>query len=224
MEPADLGLDMHRVGVGAFLDRWALRLEQREELARSFDLRGLQTCASCAACDKDCPVAQTNPDFVPSRIIGRLVAGELEAVLQSPDPWRCVDCMTCFERCHSRLGMAQVFESLKRLARERGALPAAVQSSYDMFMSTGSLGSGRPATREKLGLPESPANGLAELKKVLSASPEEDGTCRPAEDREAAAADGATSAGATTPGKSAGATSAGKTGGRSGGGAREDRP
>ena len=167
MDAAELGLDMHRVGVGPFLERWAVKLQQRAALMRSFDLRGLETCASCGACDQDCPVAQTNPDFVPSQIIARLVAGELEAVLESPDPWRCVDCMTCFERCHSRMGMAEVFENLKRLARERGAVPAAVRSSFDMFMTTGALGSGRPATREKLGLPEMQANGLDDLKRIL---------------------------------------------------------
>jgi heterodisulfide reductase subunit B len=166
--PSELGLDMHRVGVGAFLDRWAVKLDQREALVRSFDLRGLQTCATCRACDSDCPVAQSNPDFVPSTIIARLVAGDLEAVLQSPDLWLCVDCMTCFERCPSRMGMAEVFERLKRLARERGMVPAAVRTNYEAFLANGTLGAGRPATRERLGLPEVPANGLEELRKILA--------------------------------------------------------
>jgi heterodisulfide reductase subunit C len=105
---------------------------------------------------------------VPSAVISRLVAGDQDAVLDGPDLWQCVDCMTCFERCHSRLGMAEVFESLKRLARERGAIPTAVRTNYEAFLSNGVLGAGRPAVRDKLGLPETPANGLDDLKKLLA--------------------------------------------------------
>lgn len=168
LQPDMLALDMHRVGVAPFLEKWAVKLEQRAALTRTFDLTGLQICANCKACDSDCPVARSDADFVPSATINRLVAGELDAVLAGPDPWRCVDCMTCFERCHSRLGMAEVFEKLRRLARERGAVPAAVRSSFDSFMATGALGTGRASAREKLGLPEMPAGGLDDLKTVLA--------------------------------------------------------
>ncbi|OFW56562.1 MAG: hypothetical protein A2133_08610 [Actinobacteria bacterium RBG_16_64_13] len=167
-DPAELGLDMHRVGVGAFLEKWAGRLEQRATLAKTFDLNELQICAGCRACDADCPVTHAEEDFVPSRIITRLLAGDLEAILESPDPWRCTDCMTCLERCHSRIGMAEVFERLKRLAREQGHVPAAVQSSYQAFMASGTLGTGRATSREKLGLPALPANGIADLKTILA--------------------------------------------------------
>jgi heterodisulfide reductase subunit C len=173
-EPADLGLDMHRVGTGPFLEEWAARLEQRGILAQNFALGELQTCATCRACDSDCPVARAEEDFVPSVVMTRLLSGELEAVLEGPDPWRCTDCMTCYERCHSRIGMAQVFEKLRGLARERGHVPTAVRSSYEAFMTSGTLGAGRPASREKLGLPALPENGIESLRTVL-AGPEDDG-------------------------------------------------
>jgi heterodisulfide reductase subunit B len=172
LAPESLGLDLHRVSAGPFLDKWRLKLAQREALSRAFDLRALEICASCGACDNDCPVAQTCTDFVPSAVVGRLVAGDLDAVLAGPDPWRCLDCMTCFERCHSRLGMAEVFERLRRLAREQGVVPAAVRSSFDGFLANGALGSGRASVRERLGLPEMPPSGLEGLRTVL-ARPEE---------------------------------------------------
>ena len=172
-EPAELGLDMHRVSTGPFLEKWEVKQQRRAELLRDFDLSELQICASCGACDADCPVAHAEEDFVPSAVIGGLLAGDLEAVLDSPDPWRCTDCMTCFERCHSRMGMAHVFEKLKGLAAERGKVPAAVRSSYQAFLADGTLGAGRPASRHKLGLPDVPENGIGALKAVL-ARPEGD--------------------------------------------------
>jgi heterodisulfide reductase subunit B/heterodisulfide reductase subunit C len=167
-DPEELGLARHRVEVAPFLDKWAARLEQRKALAEAFDLGLLQTCASCGACDADCPVAQTEAGFVPSSVIGSLLAGDLETLLEGPDVWRCVDCMTCFERCHSRIGMAEVFEKLKRLAQAHGREPAAVRANYEAFLTTGTLGSGRQAVREKLGLPSLPECGIDDLKAVLA--------------------------------------------------------
>jgi heterodisulfide reductase subunit B len=167
-EPAELGLDMHRVSTTPFLDKWAVKLEQRAALGGTFDLSQLQICADCRACDADCSVARADEDFVPSAIISGLLAGDLEDILGRPDLWRCVECLTCFERCHSRLGMAAVFEKLKRLAQARGKAPAAARSSLQAFMTSGTLGAGRPATREKLGLPVLPENGFDELTTILS--------------------------------------------------------
>jgi len=173
MSPDGLGLDMHRVSVLPFLERWATRLGQREVLARTFTIPELQTCASCAACDVDCPVAQTDDSFVPSAVIARLLTDDLDEVLASPQVWQCVDCLTCFEKCHSRIGMAKVFERLKNLAREQGKIPAAASAGYQTFLASGSLGSGRASVRAKLGLPDQPAGGIEELRGMLDSEEEE---------------------------------------------------
>jgi heterodisulfide reductase subunit B/heterodisulfide reductase subunit C len=173
IDPSHLGLDMHRVGVASFLDRWAARLVHRADLMRTFNINELQICASCRACDVDCPVAQTVEDFVPSAIIGQLLAGDLESVLARPDVWHCLDCMTCYERCHSRLGMAEVFQKLKRLSQEDGKGPEAARSNFELFKSTGMLGAPRQSAREKLGLSELPPDGFSELSAILAES--EDG-------------------------------------------------
>ena len=166
--PRDLGLHMHRVSVAPFLEKWSAKLEQRAALTQTFDLTELQICAGCRACDSDCPAAQINEEFVPGAIIAQLLAGDLETVLDRPDVWHCLDCLTCYERCHSRLGIADVFQRLKRLAKEKGKVPAAARSNYEMFSSTGMLGTPRQAAREKLGLPELPADGSGELTAILA--------------------------------------------------------
>ncbi len=172
-EAEQLGLDMHRVSTAAFMEKWQHKLEQREKLVRSFNIAELEICAGCKACDADCPVCSANEEFVPSRLINLLLNEGVDAVLEGSDIWQCVDCLTCYERCHSRLGMASVFEKLKRLAQEQGKAPAATAASYQAFLSTGVLGTGRPAVREKLGLPALPENGSEELKIVLSRAEEE---------------------------------------------------
>ncbi len=167
MDPGELGLDMHRVGVQPFLEKWPVKLAQRVAVGRDFELAQLQTCASCGACDDDCPVAQTDDSFVPSAIMGELLAGDLEGILERGDIWRCTDCLTCYEQCHSRFGMADVFQRLKLLAQEQGKVPVAVRANYQTFTDTGMLGAPRQGAREKLGLPSLPANGSDELRAIL---------------------------------------------------------
>jgi len=167
MDPGELGLDMHRVSVQPFLEKWPVKLAQRAVVAQQFDLAQLQTCAACGACDDDCPVAQTDDFFVPSTIMGELLAGDLEGILERGDIWRCTDCLTCYEKCHSRFGMAEVFQRLKLLAQEQGNVPVAVRSNYQTFADTGMLGAPRQGAREKLGLPSLPANGSDELRAIL---------------------------------------------------------
>jgi heterodisulfide reductase subunit B len=164
----ELGLDMHRVDTAPFMEKWLKKLEQRETLMQAFNIAELEICASCKACDSDCPVAGVHEEFVPSRLINRLLNEGLDAVLEGSQIWQCVDCLTCFEKCHSRIGMAEVFEKLKRIAQERGTAPAATVSSYQAFLTSGVLGSGRPAVRQKLGLPDLPQSGADELKTMLS--------------------------------------------------------
>lgn len=163
-----LGLDMHRVATAPFLEKWQQKLDQREALLRSFNIAELQICAGCKACDADCPVCGVHEQFVPSQLINRLLTEGIDSVIEGSDIWHCVDCLTCYERCHSRLGMASVFEKLKRIAQERGKAPAAMVSSYEAFRSAGVLGTGRAGARQKLGLPEMPENGAKDLKTILS--------------------------------------------------------
>jgi len=163
----ELGAELHRIPVAGFLDKWEQNLEHRAELARYFDLHQLEICASCGACDADCPAAVAVSDFAPSQIVHGLLAGELKKIIAGPEPWHCLECMTCFERCHSRLGMAWIFETLKKLAREQGHFPSSLRAGYQSFLSTGVLGTPRTSLREKLGLPSLAPQGSAELRTVL---------------------------------------------------------
>jgi hypothetical protein len=64
--------------------------------------------------------------------------------------------------------MAEVFRKLKELAVHQGNVPDAVRFSYDMFVSTGSLGEPRESARTKLGLDPLPRRGGEELGRILA--------------------------------------------------------
>jgi len=166
-DPEDLGLSLHRVDVSPFLKKWGRRLEQKEEIERAFRVPELQKCNECRACENDCPVTKSDPSFSPTAIIGEILSGDLEEVLERGELWKCLECFTCYEMCHSRLGMAEVFRRLKELAVERGHVPEAVESAYETFLTTGKLGEPRESVRRRLGL-DAPADmGFEELKRLL---------------------------------------------------------
>jgi len=165
--PEEIGLDMHRVSVQPFLDKWAARQADRVELATSFDVSLLAKCASCQACKDDCPVCKVDTAFQPTEIIERLMKGDLDAVLAEGELWKCVECFTCQEMCHSRIGMADTFRKLKELAVESGQGPESVAAAYAMFRKTGSLGSPKDSARKKLGLEPLPATGGDSLSRIL---------------------------------------------------------
>jgi heterodisulfide reductase subunit C len=168
--PEELGLDMHRVPVASFLEKWERRAEDRARIGRDFSVAELQTCADCRACEEDCPVTKVDPDFSPTAIIGEILSGDLEGVIERSELWKCLECFTCYERCHSRLGMAEVFRTLKELAVERERVPEAVRAAYDLFLETGSLGEPRESARRKLGLKDGPPRGREELLRLLAST------------------------------------------------------
>lgn len=160
--PGELGLDMHRVSVEPFLEKWGARAKDKERLASHFDVPLLGTCYSCQACKDDCPVCKVDPGFQPTEIVGRLFAGELDEVLDEGQLWKCLECYTCQEMCPSRIGMAETFRTLKELAVRRGSGPDPVTAAYQEFLKTGVLGKPRESARKKLGLgPLPPAGGDA---------------------------------------------------------------
>lgn len=158
-EPSDLGLDMHRVPVARFLESWEVRSRDRERLAERFDVSLLEKCNACRACTDDCPVCKAGPAFQPLEIIEALLGGGIDDVLAEGQLWKCLECYTCQEMCHSRIGMAGVFRELKELAMTRGHGPESVGAAYAEFLKTGALGKPRQSARTKLGLGPLPAGG-----------------------------------------------------------------
>lgn len=162
----ELGMEMHRIESADFLAKWDSKYNYLKTIKELFDLPAMRKCYECAACVNDCPVVKVNPDFAPNEIIGKLLAGDLEAVIESHNIWRCVDCYTCYELCPQKMGMNKIFDKLKHIAIERGKAPQGFTASIEMFKKDGRLGE-PTSVRKKLKLPEPPKSGAEDLKKLL---------------------------------------------------------
>lgn len=171
--PKEMGMDMHRVDTEGFLREWSEKYGYLQLLGEDFDLSSLQRCYECGACVDDCPVVKVNLFFEPNKMIGEILSGSLEEVLASEEVWQCLDCYTCYELCPQKFGMNRVFDKLKVLALKRGHVPPGMSASMDMFLKTGALG--EPTNvRRKLKLPEHPARGGEELKKLIEKMKEQE--------------------------------------------------
>ena len=166
--PEELGLDMHRVSVQPFLDKWESRAADKARLALDFDVALLNKCDACRACKDDCPVCKIDPTFRPNDIIRQLVRGELDQVIEEGQLWKCLECYTCLELCHSEIGMADTFRKLKEIAIEAGKGPDSVVQSYEMFLETGALGKPKEGARKKLGLSPLPAGGGNAIARLMN--------------------------------------------------------
>jgi len=171
-EPEEIGLDMHRVGVEPFLEKWVSRRADKARLAEHFDVSLLAKCYSCQACKDDCPVCKIDPAYQPTEMIGALLRGDIDAVLADPQLWKCLECYTCQEMCHSRIGMADTFRKLKELAMESGQGPESVSAAYAEFLKTGSLGKPRESARKKLGMGPLPQGGGDAVARLITTSEE----------------------------------------------------
>jgi CoB--CoM heterodisulfide reductase subunit B len=169
--PEEIGLDMHRVSVQPFLDKWEQRAADRAELALDFDVALLNKCDNCRACKDDCPVCKIDPSFQPNDIIRDLVDGKLDKVIADGQLWKCLECYTCLELCHSEIGMAETFRKLKEIAIREGQGPESVSQSYETFLETGRLGEPKQGARKKLGLEPLPASGGDAISKLMMFDP-----------------------------------------------------
>jgi CoB--CoM heterodisulfide reductase subunit B len=170
----ELGLESHRVAIGDFLARWEQNLDHFGEVKQYLDLPAARRCFECGACVADCPVAETTDSFKPRELIGRLLEGKIEELLQSKEPWYCVECHTCYELCPQKFGMEKVFGVLKRLAWERGLVPASIKGGVGTFLKTGRLGEPDERNRKKLGLTPFPSGGAEDWQKLLEICKEQE--------------------------------------------------
>ena len=120
----------------------------------------------------DCPVAQVSSSFQPRDLIGSLLQGNLDELLQDKAIWQCLECHTCSELCPQKFGMEKVFAALKHLALERGTAPPPLQGGIKGFLQTGRLGAIDEKARKKLGLDALPPGGEADLQRLLGLTQE----------------------------------------------------
>lgn len=175
--PEEVGISKHAVKLTPFLKKWESVNRASEQVGRHFDVQFLEKCFECKACVEDCPSAKALDSYDPNAVIGRLLDGDLDQVLESKDIWRCLECYTCYELCPHKIGMVNVFSKLKELATSKGLAPYGIKAAQDSFRRDGALAETIEISRRRLGLPPSKRSGSEELIELIEdlEKPSDDG-------------------------------------------------
>jgi Fe-S oxidoreductase len=88
-------------------------------------------CYQCGTCTSSCPSGRELYRG-PRRIVRLILAGEIDAVLESDDIWRCTECGTCSAVCRMDIDVAAILQSLRRLEREHGGIHCAERTAADV--------------------------------------------------------------------------------------------
>jgi heterodisulfide reductase subunit B/heterodisulfide reductase subunit C len=142
-----------------------------EDLRRHFDVESLQAC--CGSCTYECTVVRGQADvpprnlYDPMDVVDEVVAGDIERLLASEEIWFCLACHECANRCPQSRGLAEMFETLRRLARARGVKPEAVEARVGNVQKTGLSVQKQDWAREEFGLAPSAGPPMEELAKIL---------------------------------------------------------
>ena len=159
-EPEEIGLDMHRVSVKPFLDKWAARTADKAALALALRRRAPQQVRRLPRVQGRLPGLQGRRDLPAQRHhLASWCEGDLEGVIARGEFWKCLECYTCLEMCHSEIGMAETFRSLKEIALREGPGPSPSPSPTRCSSTPGTLGEPKQGARKKLGLEPLPASG-----------------------------------------------------------------
>jgi len=172
-EAEEIGLGLHRSSVEPFFREWE-RARHRLSFAKEhFDLPVEMLLVNCGGCVTDCPAHRVNPAWNPNTIMGRIVSGEAEDLLESKDIWQCIDCFVCDEMCPQRWSMRIAFETLRHLAIQRGHATRGAKNAVDGFRKVGKLieaTESHKAQRAKLGLPPPPRTDLDVARRLADAA------------------------------------------------------
>ncbi|MBN1214560.1 MAG: 4Fe-4S dicluster domain-containing protein [Candidatus Lokiarchaeota archaeon] len=173
-----LGLDIkeimtkyHRTPVEKVYEKIDSITRKNKLIKDYFDIEFLKKCFKCGACNNDCPVAKIT-DFDPNKLIGQLLNGDINSVIQDPSIWMCLDCFVCYELCPSKVGLVEIFTKLRNLAREKGFVVEGFRHEYDSFKKMGTIAMFSKAARKRVGL-DSNKPELEDLKKILNEIEEE---------------------------------------------------
>ena len=173
-----LGIDIkdmikkyHRTPVESIFQKVNDICKKNELIKEHFDLKFLNECYRCGACNDDCPVAKVT-DFNPNKIIGKILEGNLKDVISDPIIWNCLDCYACYELCPMRTGLVDIFTTLRNMASKNGFISRGFKAENDSFKKMGTVTMFSKSARSRVGL-DSRKSEIEDLKKLLKKIEEE---------------------------------------------------
>lgn len=79
-------------------------------------------CYQCGKCSAGCPIA-FEMDYLPNQIMRMVQLGMEEVVLSSKTIWLCASCLACTVRCPREIDIAEIMDTLRRLAYRKKIVP-----------------------------------------------------------------------------------------------------
>ncbi|NLF27421.1 MAG: 4Fe-4S dicluster domain-containing protein [Clostridiales bacterium] len=77
-------------------------------------------CMKCGKCSGTCP-AYAEMEYRPHQIVAMVEKGDIEPLMRSESPYRCLACMACVERCPRNVEPAKLVEAVRLLViRKQG--------------------------------------------------------------------------------------------------------
>jgi heterodisulfide reductase subunit C len=166
----ELHLDWHANKPHALLNEKLKKTIRGEALESVLDLDRLKQC--CGACTYECSAARGYQDndllrFDPMAIVQRVLAGEIEELLEDPDIWRCLKCHECARFCPCGDGLAPFFENLQKLALRLGFQAEPMEQKLSLIQNVGLGIPKNVAIRKEFGLPNLQPIDKGDLEKLL---------------------------------------------------------
>ncbi|TFG14166.1 4Fe-4S dicluster domain-containing protein [Candidatus Thorarchaeota archaeon] len=99
----------------------------------------IKKCVQCGICTATCMVARESDKYRPRQLIQKILLGEREEVLKSLQPWLCMSCMMCEERCQEGVSPSDIFHAVRRIAAKEGHVPSAYKQTVETVLKDGWL-------------------------------------------------------------------------------------
>jgi heterodisulfide reductase subunit C len=143
-------------------------MDVKEKIALETAKLNLSHCFSCGVCTGGCPVARLEPAFNPRRFLHEMKLG-----IESGDEiWYCVNCLTCQERCPTKVAVADFLNLLRQESILSKGAPAFVKAQVESLKKCGfaaDLGNERDnKKREAQGL--TPLQTTDEIATIIAAT------------------------------------------------------
>jgi heterodisulfide reductase subunit C len=97
----------------------------------------INRCIQCGLCTASCVVARATDIYRPRRMIQKIILGQREEVLKSPQSWYCMSCRMCEERCQEGVSPAEIFHAVRVIAAREGYIPNVFKSTVDTVLEDG---------------------------------------------------------------------------------------
>ncbi|NWF97111.1 MAG: 4Fe-4S dicluster domain-containing protein [Candidatus Thorarchaeota archaeon] len=108
-----------------------------EEISSIPGGEGINKCIQCGLCTASCVIARTTDRYHPRKLIQKILLGKRNEVLTDRQPWLCMTCRMCEERCQEGVSPAEIFHAVRQIAAREGHVPTSFRKAVDKVLNDG---------------------------------------------------------------------------------------